>query len=161
MNRNLTQFRPSETHNLRVPTARNGRGALSITCSQSCWNLQFLLTNTDAYFDSGHQSFNLFWAKLLAIRRFLFCLVFINLNKYIRLCHNRISDASLAYRACVRVCVNSVGCGSDYSDQAVMGSLFLSSTILLLKLVINIFLQSFSFLLIEMTVVSNWQNPAP
>ena len=80
MNRNLTQFRPSETHNLRVPTARNGLGALSITCSQSCWNLQFLLTNTDAYSDSGHQSFNLLWAKLLAIRRFFFRFFFFFLS---------------------------------------------------------------------------------
>ena len=47
------------------------------------------------------------------------------------------------------------------SDQAVTGSLFMSSTILLLKLVMNIFLQSFPFLLIERTVVSYWQNPAP
>ena len=48
-------------------------------------------------------------------------------------------------RACV--CVISVGCGSDYSDQAVTGSLFLSSTILLLKLVMNIFYSQFHSLL--------------
>ena len=48
------------------------------------------------------------------------------------------------------------------SDQAVTGSLFLSSTILLLKLVMNYYLQSFPFILIErMTVVSYWQNPTP
>ena len=48
------------------------------------------------------------------------------------------------------------------SDYAVTGSLFLSSTILLLKLVMNYYLQSFVFLLIERrTVVSYWQNPTP
>ena len=47
-------------------------------------------------------------------------------------------------------------------DQAVTGSLFLYSTILLLKLVMNYYLQSFPFLLIERrTVVSHWQNPSP
>ena len=62
-------------------------------------------------------------------------------------------------RACV--CVSNVLDVGLTSDQAVKGSLFLSSTILLLKLVMNIFLQSFPFLLIERTVVSYWQNPAP
>ena len=48
------------------------------------------------------------------------------------------------------------------SDQAVTSSLFPSSTILMLKLVMNYFLQSFPFLLIERrTVVSHWQNPTP
>ena len=30
----------------------------SMNCSQSCWSLHFLLTNTDAHSDSGHQSFS-------------------------------------------------------------------------------------------------------
>ena len=48
------------------------------------------------------------------------------------------------------------------SDQAVTSSLFPSSTILMLKLVMNYFLQSFPFLLIKgRTVVSHWQNPTP
>ena len=48
------------------------------------------------------------------------------------------------------------------SDQAVTSSLFPSSTILMLKLVMNYFLQPFPFLLIERrTVVSHWQNPTP
>ena len=48
------------------------------------------------------------------------------------------------------------------SDQAITSSLFPSSTILMLKLVMNYFLQSFPFLLIERrTVVSHWQNPTP
>ena len=60
----------------------------------------------------------------------------------------------------VYVCVSTLWDVGLTSYQAVMGSLFLSSTILLLKLVMNNFLQSFSFLLIERrTVVSYWQNP--
>ena len=48
------------------------------------------------------------------------------------------------------------------SDYAVTSSLFPSSTILMLKLSMNYFLQSFPFLLIERrTVVSHWQNPTP
>ena len=48
------------------------------------------------------------------------------------------------------------------SDQAVTSSLFPSSTILMLKLVMNYFLQSFPFLLIERRIVVNhWQNPTP
>ena len=48
------------------------------------------------------------------------------------------------------------------SNQAVTRSIFPSSTTLMLKLVMNYFLQSFPFLLIERrTVVSHWQNPTP
>ena len=48
------------------------------------------------------------------------------------------------------------------SDQAVTSSLFPSSTILMLKLVMNCFLQSFPILFIERrTDVSHWQNPTP
>ena len=47
------------------------RGALSMTCSKSCWSLHFLLTNTDAHSDSGHQSFGLLWSTLRAILKTL------------------------------------------------------------------------------------------
>ena len=60
------------------------------------------------------------------------------------------------------MCVSTLWDMGLISDQAVTGSLFLSSTILLLKLVMNYYLQSFPFILIErMTVVSYWQNPTP
>ena len=60
------------------------------------------------------------------------------------------------------MCVSTLWDVGLISDQAVTGSLFLSSTILLLKLVMNYYLQSFPFILIErMTVVSYWQNPTP
>ena len=45
-------------------------GALSMTCSQSPWSLHFLLTNTDAHSDLGHQSSSLLLATLCAIRHF-------------------------------------------------------------------------------------------
>ena len=67
-------------------------------------------------------------------------------------------------RACVRacVCVSTLWDVGLTSDQAVTSSLFPSSTTLMLKLVMNCFLQSFPFLLIERrTVVSHWQNPTP
>ena len=61
-----------------------------------------------------------------------------------------------------RMCVSTLWDVGLTSDQAVMSSLFLSSTILMLKLVMNYFLQSFQFLLIERrTVDSHWQNPTP
>ena len=129
--------------------------ATNMTCSQSCWSLHFLLTNTDAHSNSGHQSFSLLWATLRAIRRFFFL---INLKLNIRFWHHRISEASLAYSACV--CVSTLWDVGLTSDQAVTGSLFLSSTILLLKLVMNYYLQSFPFLLNERrAVVSYWQTP--
>ena len=60
------------------------------------------------------------------------------------------------------VCVLSLWNVGLTSDQAVTSSLFPSSTILMLKSVMNYFLQSFPFLLIERrTVVSHWQNPTP
>ena len=59
------------------------------------------------------------------------------------------------------MCVSTLWDVGLTSDQAVTGSLFLSSTILLLKLVMNYFLQSFPFLPTERTVVSYWQNPTP
>ena len=63
-------------------------------------------------------------------------------------------------RACV--CVSTLWDVGLTSDQAVTSSLFPSSTILMLKLVMNYCLQSFPFLLIEgRTVVSHWQNPTP
>ena len=115
-----------------------------------------MLTNTDLQSDSGHQSFSLLWETLRAIRRFFL----INFKLHIRFCHYGISDASLAYSACM--CVSTLWDVGLTSYQAVTGSLFLSSTILLLKLVMNYYLQSFPFILIEkMTVVSYWQNPTP
>ena len=123
-----------------------------MTCSHSCWSLHFLLTNTNAYSDLGHQSFSLLWATLRAIRRFFL------LTKYCTL--DIIVSAMLVLhivRACM--CVSTLWDVVLTSDQAVTGSLFLSSTILLLKLVMNYYLQSFPFLLIERrTVVSYWQN---
>ena len=63
-------------------------------------------------------------------------------------------------RACVRV--STLWVVGLTSDQAVTGSPFLSSTILLVKLVMNYYLQSFPFLLIERrTADSYWQNPSP
>ena len=63
-------------------------------------------------------------------------------------------------RACVRV--STLWDVGLTSDQVVTSSLFPSSTILILKLVMNYFLQSFPFFLIERrTVVSHWQNPTP
>ena len=63
-------------------------------------------------------------------------------------------------RACA--CVSTLCDVGLASDQAVTISLYPSSTILMLKLVMNYFLQSFPFLLIERrTVVSHWQNPTP
>ena len=62
----------------------------------------------------------------------------------------------------VQVCVSTLWDVGLTSNQAVMGSLFLSSTILLLKWVMNNFLQSFPFLLIERrTVINYWPNPTP
>ena len=92
-----------------------------------------MLINTDAHSDFGHQSFSLLWATLRAIR------CFFNLIQTSKLDFDTIVSAMPVLHI-VRVCVNFVGCGSDYSDQAVMGSLFLSSTILLLKLDMNYFL---------------------
>ena len=60
------------------------------------------------------------------------------------------------------MCVSTLWDVGLTSYQAVTSSLFPSSTILMLKLVMNYFLQSFPFLLIERrTVVSHWQNPTP
>ena len=62
----------------------------------------------------------------------------------------------------VRACVSTLWDVGLTSDQAVTSWLFPSSTILMLKLVMNYFLQAFPFLLIErMTVVSHWQTPTP
>ena len=62
----------------------------------------------------------------------------------------------------MRACVCQLWDVSLTSDQALTGSLFLSSTILLLKLVMNYYLQPFPFLHIERrAVVSYWQNPTP
>ena len=117
----------------------------------------FIFCYIYAHSDSGHQSFSLLWATLRALRR---CFFLIDLKLHIRIWHYRISDASLAYCACV--CVWTLWDVGLTSDQAVTGSLFLSSTILLLKLVMNYYLQSFPFLLIERrTVVSYWQNLTP
>ena len=55
--------------------ANSRRGALSMNCSQSCWSLNFLLTNTDAQSDPGNQSFSLLWVTLRARRRFFFKLI--------------------------------------------------------------------------------------
>ena len=73
------------------------RGALSMTCSQSCWSLYFLLTNTDAHSDSGHQSFSLLWATLRAIRRVKNELAHKILIRSYQRCQSCIS--------CVRACV--------------------------------------------------------
>ena len=60
------------------------------------------------------------------------------------------------------MCVSTLWDVGLTSDQAVTSSLFPSSAILMLKLVMNYLLQSFPFLLIERrTVVSHWQNPTP
>ena len=60
----------------------------------------------------------------------------------------------------VRVCVSTLWDVGLTSDQAVTSSLFPSSTTLMLKLVMNYFLQSFPLLLIERRIViSHWQNP--
>ena len=60
------------------------------------------------------------------------------------------------------VCVSTLWDVGLTSDQAVTSSLFPSSTILMLQLVMNYCLQSFPFLLIERRiVVSHWQNPTP
>ena len=60
------------------------------------------------------------------------------------------------------VCVSTLWDVGLTSDQAVTSSLFPSSTILMLKLVMNYFLQSFPFLLVERrTVAGRWQNPTP
>ena len=61
----------------------------------------------------------------------------------------------------VCVCVSTLWDVDLTSDQAVTGTLFLSSIILLLNLVMNYFLQSFPFLLTKRTFVSYWQNPTP
>ena len=62
----------------------------------------------------------------------------------------------------VCVCVSTLWDVGLTSDQAVTCSLFPSSTILMLKFVMNYCLQSFPFLLIERrTVASHWQNPTP
>ena len=126
-----------------------------MTCSQSCWSLQFIAdkqSNTDAHSDSGHQSFSLLWATLRAIRRFKNELA----HKILTLSHQRC-------QSCIScVYVSTLWDVSLTSDQAVTSSLFSSSTILMMKLVMNYFLQSFPFLRIERrTVVSHWQNPAP
>ena len=58
------------------------------------------------------------------------------------------------------MCVSTLWDVGLTSDQAVTGSLFLLSAILLLKLVMNYFLQPFPFRLIERrTAVSYWRNP--
>ena len=73
------------------------RGALSMTCSQFCWSLYFLLTNTDAHSDSGHQSFSLLWATLRAIRRFKNELA----HKILTLSYQRFQSCISCVRACV------------------------------------------------------------
>ena len=126
-----------------------------MTCSQSCWSLHFLLTNTDAHSDSGHQSFSLLWATLCAISRF---------KKWTSTYDFDTIVSAMPVLHIVRscVCVSTLWDVGLTSDQAVTSSLFPSSTILMLKLVMNYFLQSFPFLLIERrTVVSHWQNPTP
>ena len=117
-----------------------------------------MLTNTDAHSDSRHQSFSLLWATLRAIRRFL-------IIQNCTLDFDTIVSATPVLhivRTCV--CVSTLWDVGLTSDQAVMGSIFLSSTLLLLKLVMNYYLQSFPILLIErrtVTVVSYWQNATP
>ena len=121
-----------------------------MTCSQSCWSLHFLLTNTDAHPDSGHQSFSLLWATLRAIRRFKNE----QAHKILTLSYQRCQSCI----SCMRACVCQL-CGM-WVWLAIR--LFTSSTILMLKLVMNYFLQSFPSLFIERrTVVSHWQNPTP
>ena len=125
-----------------------------MTCSQSCWSLHFLLTNTDAHSDSGHQSLSLLWATLCAISCFKNELA----HRILTLSYQRCQPCISCVSACV--CVSTLWDVGLTSDQAVTSSLFPSSTILTLKLVMNYFLQSFSFLLIERrTVVSHRQNP--
>ena len=118
-----------------------------MTCLQSCRSLYFLLTNTDTHSDSDHQSFSLLWATLRAIRRFK--------NE---LAHKILT---ISYQRC-QSCVSTLWDVGLTSDQAVTSSLFPSSSILMLKSVMNHFLQSFPFLLIERrTVVSHWQSSTP
>ena len=129
-----------------------------MTCSQSCWSLYFLLRNTDALSDLGHQSFSLLWATLRAIRRFKNELA----HKILTLSYDLLSAMPVLHivRACM--CVSTLWGVGLTSDQAVTSSLFPSSSILMLKLVMNYFLQSFPFLLIERrTVVSHWQSSTP
>ena len=91
-----------------------------------------------------------------AIRRFKNVLA----HKILTLSYHRRQSCISCVRACV--CVSTLWDVGLTSDQAVMSSLFPYSTILMLKLVMNYFLQSFPFLLIERrTVVSHWQNPTP
>ena len=78
------------------------RGALSMTCSQSCWSLNFLLTNTDAHSDSGHQSFSLLLATLRSIRRFENELA----HKILILSYQRCQSCISCVRACV--CVSTL-----------------------------------------------------
>ena len=127
-----------------------------MTCSQSCLSLHFLLTNTHPHSDSAHQSFSLLWATLRAIRRLKNELA----HKILTLSYQRCQSCISCVRVCV--CVSTLWDVGLTSDQAVTSSLFPSSTILMLNLVMNYFLQSFPFLLIERrTVVSHWQNPTP
>ena len=124
-----------------------------MTCSQSCWSLHFLLTNTDAHSDSGHQNFSLFWATLRAIRH---CCCFFKKK------NSTLDFSCQRCQSCIScVCVSTLWDVGLNRDQAATGSLFLSSTILLLSLVMNYFLQSFPFLPTERTVVSYRQNPTP
>ena len=123
-----------------------------MTCSHSCWSLHFLLTNTDAHSDWGHQSFSLLWATLRAIRRFKNELAHKLLTQSYQRCQSCISCARARARVCVCVClclcVSTLWDVGLTSDQAVTSSLFPSSTILMLKLVMNYFYShSHSFLL--------------
>ena len=119
----------------------------------------FLLINTDAHSDSSQQSFSLLWATLRVIRRFF---KKINLKLHIRCWHRIVSAMPVLHTVPACLCVSTLWDVGLTSDQPVRGSLFLSSTILLLKLIMTYYLQPFPFLLIERrTVVSYWQNPTP
>ena len=88
------------------------RGTLSMICSQPCWSLYFLLTNTDAHSDSGHQSFSLLWATLRAIRRFKNELAHKSLTLSYKRCQSCIS--------CMRACVCQLHRGLTQSQCGVI-----------------------------------------
>ena len=73
------------------------RGALSMTCSQSCCSLHFCWQTGMCTHDSGHQSFSLLWATLHAIRRLNNELA----HKILTLSYQRCQSCI----SCVRVCV--------------------------------------------------------